>query len=392
VPSRWHPNRDLWLNAPANALRQLQNILQHLIEYTTNTNKMSIVQGYANCPQIQTDILNLWTEDGTVTPQEASVLQVLLSDINRAGVISRQINAGDRRLRQVEMTYQQRHLISDVENSGRVSCSPQSKQGELTTIYDIDPDKGSRFGFQIDMIELERKCRDDRYYISRELMRAMSVLRRAINDKTIVEMVANLGAISAAPGTTYLQTKTKNTTTGAILYDLVEDVAQNVLDNEVFANTTPVIIGGAEFTKYARAIQAACCGDNGVDVNTMLAQNPQVFINSKTVGTIAGNTARGIVMQPGSVQLLTYNEFRNGGDLAGLQTEDKVLGTIADPDPRFAGLFYDYYAEYKCVGTERYWDFQLALSHDTAYLPSDLFRAGDDLEGVNGVWGLEINN
>ena len=360
---------------------------------------MSIVTGYANCPQIQTDILNLWNEDGTVTTQGAEYLQVLLSDINTTGVISSQINSGTRRLRQVEMTYQQRHLISDVENAGRVSCSPQSKQGELTTIYDIDPDKGSRWGFQLDMIELERKCRDDQYYLAREIMRGMDVLRRAINDKSLVELVAAKGNIALdvlngnAPGTTqYLDTKTKNTTTGAILYDLVEDVAQNVLDNEVFAGLAPVIIGGGDYTKYARAIQAACCGDNGVDVNTMLAQNSALFLNSKTIGTYAGAATRGIVMQPGSVQLLRYNEFLNGGDLAGLQTEDKVLGVIADPDPRFAGLVYDYYAEYKCVGTQRYWDFQLALSHDTAYLPTDLFRAGDDLEGVNGIWGININN
>jgi hypothetical protein len=360
---------------------------------------MSIVTGYANCPQIQTDIQTLWTEDGQMNVQGTEFLQVLRSDQATTGAISRQINSGTRRLRQVEMTYQQRHLISDVENAGRVSCSPQSKQGELTMMYDIDPDKGSRFGFQIDMIELERKCRDDRYYLAREIARSINVLRRAINDKSLVELVAGKGNIALdvlngnAPGTTsYLNTKTKNLVSGAILYDLVEDVAQNVLDNEVFANNTPVIIGGGDYTKYARAIAAACCGDNGVDVNTMLAQNAAVFLNSKTIGTYAGASTRGIVMQPGSVQLLTYNEFANGGDLAGLQTEDKVLGTIADPDPRFAGLLYDYYAEYKCVGTERYWDFQIALSHDTAFLPADLFRAGDDLEGVNGVWGININN
>lgn len=361
---------------------------------------MSIVQGYANCPNIQESIDILWDENGNELTMGTEYLQVLKADANTTAVISNEINRGDGKLRAVEMTYAQRHLISDVENDGRITCSPGAEQGELTTVYDIDPSKGSRWSFRIDPAKLIRACRADSLYLAREIARGVSVMTRAINEKSIIETVALKGNIArdvingGAAGTTqYFDTKTKNTTSGAILYDLIEDVALLTMQNEVFGNAPTVILGGENYYRYGKAIEAACCGDIGVNVADMFASNPYAFLNVNKMGTYAGATNRGIAMKVGSVQLLSYNRFDGEDNLAVMNDEKLVLGTIFHPDQvRFPGLKFDYYAEFKCVGNDQFWDFQLALAHDTVALPTDLFRVGDDLEGVNGIFGLNINN
>lgn len=361
---------------------------------------MSIAQGYASCPNLQDGIDTLWSEDGTLGRIGTEYVQVLKSEAATTAVISNEINRGNGKLRAVEMTYPQRHLISDVENDGRISCSAGAEQGELTTIYDIDPSKGSRWSFRIDPAKLVRACRADSFYLAREISRGIDVMTRAINEKSIIETIALRGNIArdvingGAAGTTqYFNTKTKNTTSGAILYDLIEDVALLTMQNEVFESAPTVILGGENYYRYGKAIDAACCGDLGVDVNTMFSQNPYAFLNVNKMGTYAGATNRGIAMKVGSVQLLTYNRFDGDDNLAVMEDEKLILGTIFHPDQvRFPGLKFDYYAEFKCVGNEQTWDFQLALAHDTVALPTDLFRVGDDLEGVNGIFGLNINN
>jgi len=356
---------------------------------------MSRSRDFVACPDLQRQIGELWSENGAMPARDTEVLQMLLSEANTSNVISSQINSGTRRLRQVEMVYQQDLLTSEVSSDGRINCAEYDADGDLSITYDIDPDKGSSIGWSFTAEDLERSCAADSTYLARTLLRHINTMRRSISEKATIEMIAAKGnialdVINGSPaGTTDWLATTTALTGGAPDFRGVQDIHLIALYNQLFGGQNPFVIGGAEWYKYAKALDAACCGDEGIDAGLYSSQAGWAFLNSTLFGSYSGDAKRALVVMPGSVQLLKYNEFLAGDNIVAIDSETLVQGVIADPDPRFAGLAYDYYAEYNCTGKNRKWNFQLALAHDTAYLPSDLFQVGDYLEGVNGLAGIE---
>lgn len=356
---------------------------------------MSRSRNFISCPDLQTQIGQLWAEDGSLPARDTEVLQMLLSNANTSGVISSQVNSGNRRLRQVEMVYQQDLLTSDVSADGRINCGEFDADGDISITYDIDPTKGSSIGWSITAEDLERSCNADSFYLARTLARHINTMRRSISEKATIEMIANIGNIAldvingnAAGTTTWFSTNTA-LTGGAPDFQGVQDIKMIATYNQLFGGMSPMVIGGPEWYKYAVALNAACCNAEGIDAGLYSSQAGWGFLNSTLFGSYSGDAKRALIVMPGAVQLLKYNEFLAGDNIVSIDSETLVQGVIADPDPRFAGLAYDYYAKYDCTGTTRKWNFQLALAHDTAYLPSDLFQAGDYLEGVNGIAGIE---
>jgi len=131
----------------------------------------------------------------------------------------------------------------------------------------------------------------------------------------------------------------------------------------------------------------------GVDVNKYGQQNPFGMAYSHKIAAITGDADTAIFIAPGVVQALLFNEFKDtGGSIDHFNNGGQLVQSIwSYPDPLLP-FDFDYRAEYVCSGTSRYWRISLSLPMEFAYLPANMYQAGDRLEGVNGVNEFVIAN
>jgi hypothetical protein len=114
---------------------------------------------------------------------------------------------------------------------------------------------------------------------------------------------------------------------------------------------------------------------------------------SDRVSMNASNADDLVAIVPGSVQLLHFNEFIGAdGNINYIDDDSIKQGVLAYPDATIPVTF-DYRAEYSCNNSgAKTWTIELALNYAFAYLPTDIYKAGDQLEGVNGLTSFRIVN
>jgi len=351
---------------------------------------MSQLSAFISCNAVQTSLMEAWAFDNNKLGN-VSLTKFILSDVNRSDFLQRNINFRAGGYKSVEVIYDQRFLENTVSDVGRISCTTFSADGETSQVYDIDPLVGASRGFSLTAEEVETRCQDDASYISKRVLKLMNVILEKIETDAFVSAHANIGNF-ADTGTTTAKTGATKTSTGAIVTEMLEEVSFQTRNNEW--TVMPYVFGGRAWDNYRAALNAACCGDLGIDAQVYDMQNKYNFMYTyKADSELPTDTALAII--PGTIQMITFNELENPT----LAMNDDALkqGTIIYPNATLLGgkgLKFDYRAEYRCTdgtGVKR-WHFQVALAYDFVYLPDDMYQASDRLNGVNGINEYQIVN
>lgn len=152
------------------------------------------------------------------------------------------------------------------------------------------------------------------------------------------------------------------------------------------ATGTPIVIGGAEMALFANEMKWGSLSASGTDYSAVNGSNPLRLYLDKQADTIFGQD-NFLMLAPGFVKLVTYNEFR--GDFQGKWGTGE-FGQFAIPE--FGNdIVFDLHVEQESCARPKA-TFIISLYYDV-YVPEDIFKAfdagvgakNDPNAGVNGV-------
>lgn len=352
--------------------------------------------GYVACPQLQEGLFESWEYDNKRL-SNVNVTRFIRSGTNRKDFIQNQINHKNGGYREVEVTYDQRYLVDTVSDVGRISCGSFNKECDTSKIYSIDPNVGSSDGRSLTSVDIEQSCKDNRFYLSNIVLKLMNNVLEDVENKNIQKILLNSGNFASdvdkglPAGTTTIKDVQTKLASGGIDYNASEVVGFETMNNDF--NMRSAVFGGEDWYKYGKAVNAACCGDIGIDAGLYATQNPFLFAYSYNIDKFAADPGTAISIMPGTVQMIWFNEFRGGsGNILYMDDDALKQGVLTHPDPEI-DVSFDYRAAFICDGANnKRWELQIALAHDLIFLPDDMYCVGDRLEGINGILQYKIAN
>ena len=349
---------------------------------------MSYIASLVACPDLQDRINGYFGCDKAtmLKVNETGLVQFLNSPVNTNNVLSNTISPGSGKLRTLELTYTPRIKSDDIETTiTRESCVATEPYGNRSASYTLDTTVGVQDSKKIRMADLVRICQDDQTYIESMLMAMMDAQIRKMDiiaAQQAVLLAGNFG-VSEDDVTDDVKTVSTQRTGGGLSDDFVSEI-DFASDNAGYC-MTPFILGYGEIYKAYKKLAAACCADNGLNV-AALAQAVGLtgsFIPDRNIKTALGTAADFITVDPGALQLLTYNQFEGYGNM--MDTDIFTQKTIVHPQ---TGIKFDYQAKFDCG----YWHFFISVAFKVVGVPTDLYYSGDIYDGVTGVNKYKIVN
>lgn len=338
---------------------------------------------FVSCPDIQGRIEDgYFRADPTMFPGHINALRAVTAPFNEAGVFQRQVDTRDGHYRQVEVVFQPRMVDSDTSSSADLSCTAGPTYGETSKVYNIDPSVGASRKFSFTLDELAPRCERDEDYIARQVAMHMQALKRTMSAEYIDFLAANFGNLGYNRGV-QLTTKTKNTTTGVYLDDMLQDVTFEYQLAEGWDR--PIILGGELSHKYFTAVQSSCCATLNIDLAAMQASDAQSYFFFDPLADSVFGAGEFAFVAPGATQMIRYNKFRGANGVRVIDDQALKQGVIVDPE---TGIEFDYFAQYDCGA----WKFWMGLAYKYIAMPDDLFLAQDKLSGVNYIFNGRVSN
>ncbi|MEK6886386.1 MAG: hypothetical protein AABW88_00995, partial [Nanoarchaeota archaeon] len=149
------------------------------------------------------------------------------------------------------------------------------------------------------------------------------------------------------------------------------------------------IFAGRLLYQYYRNMLAGCCADSGNDLaKHMSLYGKAVMYDPRVADIISGGQNAGLVIQPGAVALLTWNEWgwNDGMVLPFKEGSNYARSLIVSPR---LGIPMDIIVKDECPGT-------LTIVISTVIklvnLPNDIFPVGDKYRGVNFFNEILVTN
>lgn len=354
--------------------------------------------GYApstlqDCPDIQVELNQYFqTCNSQFLKEPTPLYDFLMSPVNR-GTYSQTVSPGQGKLKTVQMRYSQRILESEVTQPGSCdrSCVATTKRGDLTTQCTIDPCDFEEVSELISAQDFTYACRNNFDIVNEKMMLLMSALERKMATQLTGEAVALLGNWNALVddwatiSSDFLQVQTLKTGSTDINPSAFEDIDM-ALTQTGYCNGA-AIFGGPTLTKYYRLMLAGCCANQGLDLGEILSLYGKAIVYDSRVQKAFGDVDKNIAIQPGSVQVATYNENDNGiAEAAGVQWgANYYKRVIFSP---MTGLPIDLTLSDNCGELSIF----MRANAKVCGLPTDLYAPGDDMEGVVYVNGIKVAN
>lgn len=357
----------------------------------------AVTSAVTTCPNFQS-MLN----DYFVTCQKvrlgSPMFQFLLSPVNRSG-IQQIVNPRPNKKRAVTLVYDQPILYSaasSVSDCDKI-CTATTERGDLSKDYEIDCTDGKYVEEKIKTSAWNESCRDNGEVIFRTIQNLMGALDDAMADKTADELnplVGNWSSDTPLSGLTvdvdgFLQIRTQiasSTNPNLQAYQEVDlAITQAGYCNGEF------ITGGSQLYQYNRIMNTGCCADNGINAAEMVSQYGRAVTWDRWVANAFGDDVS-LVFQPGSVQLLTYNDTDPAiiNDFGGLADVDMTYrnfweGIVISPA---TGLPMDMTLKNDCGVIH----IVLKATTKAVGLPIDMYPPGHPLEGVTYLNGIVVDN
>lgn len=339
------------------------------------------------CLAIQENMENV---AGTVMPMQKRTkngyLDALQSELNISTFDVIPYDQGNGQHRDVRLEYWQRETPDDIDGFSSNFCNVTGNdKGMKTETFSIC--QSVSHPILIKEAQAAQLCEGMNALYDKRLRLAFDAIRVKKNILLLQTQLTHFG-VNASTGTNAAVTKdfVDNTANGQIKGDVWAEFMEEVAhENEM--GDIPIIVGGSGFSKFNRILKMSCCNDAGIDPLSNAEENGFGFFYDRNIDdTIGANEC--VVMEPGSVQEVTYLKYRlssgildTPGSYAAFESTNGGIfkrGVIVDP---MTGEPYDCKVELTCDDEILIY---LEQNFDLHFVPSDLYKAADNLSGYNG--------
>lgn len=322
------------------------------------------------CVAIQESLVNLLGQKSpSFKRTQVGYLQAITSPQNTAGVTMIPIPTNGKN-RKVRITYIQRGTASDLSTAEESDCEaevfPQPLEDEIEVTKML---RTKWFGFNED--DMRKICEADSDFRGQVMNSKIDAFMVELNKKLIALQAANFGDFNPALAyNTPKEVALINSAGNAMNY--IGEAQMEASFQAIDATEKPIVIGAGNLNLYAKMAKIGCCNDLGQNLSG--AGNMDFFYDRFVDSILGANHFIGLV--PGYVQLLTWNKYV--GDYRKSVPNQYVHDTIVDP---FTGIQLD--MKWKYDDCDEQYKVMLKLYYDLWFIPTDSFKAGDELEGVN---------
>jgi hypothetical protein len=346
---------------------------------------------FVNCPTLQEGLDNFFGCDYTKTLKnnEVSLLKTLLSPANSGGVLDKIVSPGQGKLKTIELVYTPRIPNGAVGTTiDPNDCTATEKFGDRSETYTIDPLVGVSISRIIDPMDLIQRCESDSNYFARLLYAMMDSLVRRMDKISADQIIAFAGAFgqnetNVSNGTKTVKTRT-STSDSRLVSNWISDI-EFAADNAGYC-TSPLVFAYNDVYKVAQELRASnCCNDGGMNLATLASLSGMMFIPNRNVPSALGGLDRFITVDPGKVQLLTYNKYGQGDNI---QLVDDAAYKATTINHAETGLDFDFRMVMSCGK----WHIFVELAHKLVGIPDDVYEVEDIYSGVTGVNKYAVNN
>lgn len=331
----------------------------------------------AACPDIQAELNQYYNTCNAGNLREPMpFFDFLMSDANMTG-IQQLVVPGPGKIRNVVLTYEQRIPESEVGaiESCDMTCSASTKRGNNTATYTIDCSNGWEVEELVSANDFVFACQSNDMILAGKIQKLIDAVVRKAATALTTQASSLLGNWSSDTG--IIAGNPVNIVTvdgsGNVKPTGWEDLDLAILQTNFCS--APVVFGGTTIFKYARLMQAGCCSSQGLDLAAMRDAYGKAVVWDKRVNAITGNDGFW-VLQPGALAVITYSGADQGMGMAQvLEGANYRKMTIQDPQ---SGMPVDLVISDNCGNVS----ITARVVAKVVGLPSDLFAAGDSMNGV----------
>jgi hypothetical protein len=357
---------------------------------------MSITQANGVCPALLVGVEQILDPNNPGNLKTAvGGVESLLDEENTRGVTMQQIGAGDNGHRkQVRVMHKQRAIPADINDEK--TCGDGEEKPRFEDVYDVNLHAEHIIRVEeatvrtlcdsySELMKIPVKSRDSdgkatEYKLimremAEEIMMDLDAVRQKINADFLSAVALNLGDYT--DGTSSKNFNVIKSADHAVVY-----TGYNVLKQElrkIGMQGMPIIFGGGNLDLAFDAIGIGCCNNAGQNIGDIPKNSGFKFYRDYTdLTTPLGNADAFVMFYSKAIQLLQFNKYV--GSFA-RPIGNMERGTL--PDPYLPGVRYD--VRFKPNECGEYYDLYINLDYDFYFAPTNLFKAGDRLEGVNGI-------
>ncbi|MES2731721.1 MAG: hypothetical protein V4714_08230 [Bacteroidota bacterium] len=346
------------------------------------------------CPALLTGLAAVTNGALTELNTPVGFVQALVDPSNTQGVdIIQQAGGEEGHLKQVRVVFKQRVLPSEIATTK--DCNTGTEKPRLEEVYSIAMERHHTITVKEQTIRL--LCDAYSKYLSvpinarsttgqsvsalqmlgeivNDWMLDIDPMRQAINQDLLTAATLNTGKYQG--GTALKTFDVIKTADHAVVYTGFNIFKQEL--SRLGMRGQPLMVGEGKMELAIMAANIGCCNTQGQDLGKMATNPGFKFYKDQYLGTAFGNADAFLAFMPGTMQLMSYNRYV--GEFA-RPIGAKVRGTF--PDPIIPGLKYDFSIEANTCS--EYYDLKIDAYYDLFAAPSNVFKTGDRLAGVNGV-------
>lgn len=346
---------------------------------------MSISRILSECPNIQSPLGQLFIEVGQ---RESLPFLEYLNSPENVKLIRQQVSTGGGKLKTVEARWVQRLPETEVEEGADImNCTASNVYGDSTTTYTLETTDTYQASQLISGADIARHCQENSVYFLESVMRLMDVIDRKVATAAATQAVAAIGNWGTdVTGFFPMDGDCIEVSTIASTGIINEFALADITQATQMANypSSPIAFGGAAMQRYANAVKAGCCSQNGIDLLAISQQNGFGFAYDSRVATAQGDQTHALVTTAGAIQWLSYNlaEWNtNFTPSVGMSYSRTIAFTPA-------GVPVDLTLKDDCGNLSVI----VTATGKIVTLPTDIYEAGDKLAGVNYVNCVSIVN
>lgn len=335
----------------------------------------------AICPAINEQLLNLAkAESPQLKTSQVGSLRATMEQYNMYDVEIVPLER-DRsgKIASVQVMRQKRSTLNQIVDGVPGDCveGPFDVADNFASTYKIDDGFSQPMKyFENDIREL---CEGRDSWITKDIASRLDANRQHINSKIITAMIANAGdyagGVNSGTTPTALNLLDPIATGGITVANYIGEAQMLNALADARVLSRPMAIGNGDLRTYTSMVNIGCCNNGGIEMNQ--AGQFYYFMDDQLTTALGNNNF--YVLEAGALQFIPVLQYVGEYET---MTETETRSTIIDP--LIPGLSYDFKL-YKPMGCD-YWEGQLSSRFTIQAIYNDAYRAGDPLEGVNGIF------
>jgi hypothetical protein len=318
------------------------------------------------------------------------MLQFLASDfnINAAGATVLDLTSPNGKIKRAQVIYSQRGKYTDAKIGAQAIaaglCDTPVTKEEKDVVVEIE----NRVATEVLTFtneQLNEMCENPEKFMQKYFFDAMASGRELLDRQLLAnadavkgKIISNSGSNVAAGAIKSLKLLTVNATTSERT-PLFSQYNQIKLDIEnMNFNGVPALIGQGVLNEFFDLYGYACCNSVTPFMDAVSKSNAAFFLDQNANSVLGADDF--LVIVPGSIMLLTYNENKS------INMNNDLVKHYVLPDPEVPGLMWD--VDFKWDECLKSYTWFASVWFDTFNtFQDDSFKSGDVLDGVTGIFG-----